>query len=111
MEEVASPFAEKGLGDRANVILDSSLEIFSKSSSVDINIDNQYVSRRHFQVRCQDELHFISDLDGTNGAFISGKRLNPQEERQLMDVDLIGLAEEQVLFRLFDPIRTITFSL
>ena len=109
-DRVASLVVEKGITDRANIILDRSLLVFGKSSSVDANIDNQYVSRRHFQVRCQDELFFISDLDSTNGTFINGERLKPQEERRLRDGDLIGLAEEQVVFRFSDPVKTMTFS-
>ena len=109
-DRVASLVVEKGIADRANIILDRSLLVLGKSSSVDANIDNQYVSRRHFQVRCQDELFFISDLDSTNGTFINGERLKPQEERRLKDRDLIGLAEEQVVFRFSDPVKTMTFT-
>ena len=109
-DRVASVVVERGIADRVNIILDRSLQVFGKSSSVDANIDNQYVSRRHFQVRCQDELFFISDLDSTNGTFINGERLKPQEERRLKDRDLIGLAEEQVVFRFSDPVKTMTFT-
>ena len=49
--------------------------VFGKSSSVDVTIDNTYVSRRHFQVRCQDDVFFISDLDSTNGTYINGVKI------------------------------------
>ena len=44
-DRVASVVVERGIADRANIILDRSLQVFGKSSSVDANIDNQYVSR------------------------------------------------------------------
>ena len=84
--------------------------MFGKSPTVDFNLDNQYVSRRHFQLRCQDGVFFISDLDSTNGTFLNGERLTAQQERRLRDQDLIGLAGEQVVFRFLDPVKTVTID-
>ena len=67
---------------------------------MDVNIDNTYVSRRQFQIRCQDDVFFITDLGSRNGTFLNGKRLDPQREQRLRDRDLIGLAEDQVVFRI-----------
>ena len=106
----ATLIVEKGMVGKDPILLGGPVSIFGKSPLVDVNIDNQYVSRRHFQVRTQDELYFISDLDSTNGTFINGERLKPQEERRLKDRDLIGLAEEQVVFRFSDPVKTMTFT-
>ena len=83
---------EKGLPDAGPIHIDRDVSIFGKSPTVDVNLDNQYVSRRHFQVRSQDGVFFITDLDSTNGTFLNGERLTPHEERRLRDQDLIGLA-------------------
>ena len=106
----ATLIVEQGLPDAGPIPLDRSVSVFGKSPTVDVNLDNQYVSRRHFQLRCQDGVFFISDLDSTNGTFLNGERLTAQQERRLRDQDLIGLAGEQVVFRFLDPVKTMTID-
>ena len=77
---------------------------------MDVNVDIPYISRRHFQIKCQDDVFFITDLDSTNGTFLNGERLVSQQERRLRDQDLIGMAGDQVLFRFLDPVKTITID-
>ena len=86
------------------------VSVFGKSPTVDVNVDSPYISRRHFQIRCQDDVFFITDLDSTNGTFLNGERLTSQQERRLRDQDLIGMAGDQVLFRFLDPVKTITID-
>ena len=101
---------EKGLPDAGPIPIGQGVSVFGKSPTVDVNLDNQYVSRRHFQVRSQDGVFFIADLDSTNGTFLNGERLTPQQERRLRDQDLIGLAGDQVVFRFHDPVRTLAID-
>ena len=86
------------------------VSVFGKSPTVDVNVDSPYISRRHFQIRCQDDVFFITDLDSTNGTFLNGERLISQQERRLRDQALIGMAGDQVLFRFLDPVKTITID-
>ena len=86
------------------------VSVFGKSPTVDVKVDNPYISRQHFQIRCQDDVFFITDLDSTNGTFLNGERLTSQQERRLRDQDLIGMAGDQVLFRFLDPVKTITID-
>ena len=86
------------------------VSVFGKSLTVDVNVDSPYISRRHFQIRCQDDVFFITDLDSTNGTFLNGERLTSQQERRLRDQDLIGLAGDQVVFRFLDPVKTVTID-
>ena len=86
------------------------VSVFGKSPTVDVNVDSPYISRRHFQIRCQDDVFFITDLDSTNGTFLNGERLTSQQERRLRDQDLIGMAGDQVLFRFLDPVKTMTID-
>ena len=60
--------------------MDRTVTVFGKSASVDVNIDHSYVSRRHFQLRCQDGVYFISDLGSTNGTYLNGERLEPGQQ-------------------------------
>ena len=102
----ASLFVEMGVPDKARILLDRPVTVFGKSASVDVNIDHAYVSRRHFQLRCQDGVYFISDLDSTNGTYLNGERLNPNEERRVRDQDAIALAGDQVVLHFSDPVKT-----
>ena len=45
---------EKGLPDAGPIHLGQGVSVFGTSPTVDVNLDNQYVSRRHFQVSSQD---------------------------------------------------------
>lgn len=86
--------------------MDRLVTVFGKSASVDVNIDHAYVSRLHFQLRSQDGVYFISDLDSTNGTYLNGERLNPHEERRVKDQDAIALAGEQIVLYFSDPVKT-----
>ncbi len=101
----------KGLRDTGPIPIDRGVSVFGKSSTVDVNVDSPYISRRHFQIRCQDGVFLITDLDSTNGTFLNGVRLNPHQERRLRDQDRIGLAGDQVVFRFLDPVKTVTIDL
>ena len=107
----ATLVVEKGLPDAGPIPIDQDVLVFGKSSAVDVNIDNTYVSRRQFQIRRQDDVFFITDLDSTNGTFLNGERLYPQREQRLRDRDLIGLAEDQVVFRFNDLVKTVSAGL
>ncbi len=106
----ATLVVEKGLPDAGPIPMGQGVSVFGKSPTVDVNVDSAYISRRHFQIRCQDDVFFITDLDSTNGTFLNGERLTSQQERRLRDQDLIGMAGDQVLFRFLDPVKTITID-
>ena len=55
-------------------------------------LPNTFVSRRHFQIRSQDGVHYVSDLDRTNGTYLNNERLVPNVERRVKDgaVTLVG---------------------
>ena len=106
----ATLVVEKGLPDAGPIPMGQGVSVFGKSPTVDVNVDSPYISRRHFQIRCQDDVFFITDLDSTNGTFLNGERLTSQQERRLRDQDLIGMAGDQVLFRFLDPVKTITID-
>ena len=101
---------EKGLPDAGPIPIGQGVSVFGKSPTVDVYLDNQYVSRVHFQVSNQDGVFFIADLDSTNGTFLNGERLTPHQERRLRDQDLIGLAGDQIVFRFHDAVRTLVID-
>ena len=106
----ATIVVEKGLPDAGPIPMGEGVSVFGKSSTVDVNVDRPYISRRHFQIKCQDDVFFITDLESTNGTFLNGERLTSQHERRLRDQDLIGMAGDQVLLRFLDPVKTVTID-
>ena len=106
----ATLVVEKGLPDAGPIPMGQGVSVFGKSPTVDVKVDSPYISRQHFQIRCQDDVFFITDLDSTNGTFLNGERLASQQEWRLRDQDLIGMAGDQVLFRFLDPVKTITID-
>ena len=107
----ATLVVEKGLPDAGPIPMGQGVLVFGKSPTVDVNVDSPYISRRHFQIRCQDDVFFITALDSTNGTVLNGQRLTAQQERRLRDQDLIGLAEDKVVFRFNDLVKTISAGL
>ncbi len=52
-------------------------------SEGDIVVSNAYLSRRHLALVVRGEKLFVRDLGSTNGTFVNGERLQPEEEREL----------------------------
>ncbi|MDX1995701.1 MAG: FHA domain-containing protein [bacterium] len=59
------------------------------------------VSRGHARLHMEDDKLYVTDLGSTNGTFLAGKRLAPEEPTQLRKGDelLLGRLAIQVLFR------------
>ena len=63
--------------------IDAALVIAGNSDAVDIKLENRFVSSRHFQVRFESDVFYISDLGSTNGTYLNGSRLRPNEEQMI----------------------------
>ena len=111
MNQSAILICEKGLHDQAPIPLSLPIVVFGKSPSADVTIDNQYISRRHFQIRYEDELYYIRDLESTNGTSLNGDALEPGQDRRLRNEDQIAIAGDQVVLRFSDPIHTVSIEL
>lgn len=59
------------------------------------------VSRRHCKIQLRDSQLYVTDLQSTNGTFLAGVRLKPQEPTILRKGDevLLGRLAVQILFR------------
>ena len=106
----ASLVVERGLSELTSISLNITVSTFGSSESTDATLDNPFVSRRHFQIRNQEGVYFVSDLDSTNGTILNGENLLPNSERRVKDGDLIGLAMGEVLLRFVDPASTIRIA-
>ena len=61
-------------------------------SRPDIPLIDEYVSRRHAEIKFTGEAFSICDLGSKNGTEINGKRINPGESYQLKDNQAIDIA-------------------
>lgn len=83
-EDIASLIIEKGLDDRCSITVDLPVVVFGQSPTVEVKLNNPYVSRRHFQLRNQDGVFYITDLDSTNGTYLNGEsQYQPPEARDI----------------------------
>lgn len=70
-----------------------------KGEGCDYMIDNnKAISRKHAVIKKRDRIYVITDLDSTNGSFVNGIRLIPEQEVTLHDGDVIRLADEDFYY-------------
>jgi len=103
----ASFNVNKGLDGILVIPIDGSLVTAGNSDAVDIKLENRFISRRHFQVRFESDVFYISDLGSTNGTYLNGRKLNPNEEQILRDGDVVGLGVDEVLLVFSGPAGTV----
>lgn len=53
--------------------------LIGKSEICDYKINEQFVSREHCKFIAQNEIYYVIDLNSTNGTFINGVRIKPNE--------------------------------
>ena len=103
----ASFEVEKGLDGPALIPIENLSVVAGNSAAVDLKIPNQFVSRRHFQVRFDTDVFYLSDLGSTNGTYLNGVKLVPNEEHVLRDGDRVGLGVDKVLLIFSEPVKTV----
>lgn len=72
--------------------------VIGRSSSADISVDDEGVSRRHIEILAEDGRYWVRDLGSTNGTHLNGFPLEREEE--LTDGSVLSLAGTRVSFRL-----------
>ena len=93
-----------------SVVLGEQTTVIGSSSSVDVRINQKFISRRHAQVRCLHDVFYISDLGSTNGTFLNGSRIEDGLELVLKDGDEVVFAREEITFVFADPNQTTRLS-
>ena len=103
----ASFEVEKGLDGPTIIPIDSPSVVAGNSDAVDLKLSNQFVSRRHFQVRFETDVFYLSDLGSTNGTYLNGVKLVLNEEHVLRNGDRVGLGVDKVLLIFSEPLKTV----
>ncbi len=60
--------------------------------------DNTSVSRTHVRLTSRGGVTYVTDLRTTNGTFVNGVKLNPNQEVALKNGDKLSLADEEFTF-------------
>jgi pSer/pThr/pTyr-binding forkhead associated (FHA) protein len=60
-----------------------------RSPENDIQIQDNYVSRKHLELYKKGDTYFIRDLNSANGTFVNGKRIGSKVERRIKEGDTI----------------------
>jgi len=55
-------------------------EVIIGRTEGDILLRNPYLSRKHAKITVKNGKFFVTDLGSTNGTFVNGRRINPNEE-------------------------------
>jgi hypothetical protein len=75
--------------------LTTSRVILGRSKEADIRVPDQNVSRRHAEVRLEDDGYWVVDLGSMNGTIVNGKRV---DRARLADKDRILLGSTEIVF-------------
>ncbi|MEV6303385.1 FHA domain-containing protein [Actinoplanes sp. NPDC051861] len=84
------------LGNR--VLLRSDFTLIGRDQACDIRLAEAEVSRRHAGIRRQGTSYLIRDLHSTNGTFVNGRRLVPDEDVVLTHGDEMSAGTSLVRF-------------
>lgn len=75
--------------------LTKSRVVLGRSKEADIRVPDQNVSRRHAEVRLEDDGYWVVDLGSMNGTVVNGKRV---DRARLADEDRILLGATEIVF-------------
>ena len=96
----------KGPEILSEIVFDTDSAIFGNSTGADILLDNQFISRRHFQIRKETDVFWITDLGSRNGTNVNGIDLTPNKEYILKHNDTVSLAQGNVILLFTEPLFT-----
>jgi len=60
-----------------------------RSPENDIQIKDNYVSRKHLELYKKGDIYFIRDLNSANGTFFNGKKIGSMVEQRVKEGDTI----------------------
>lgn len=87
------------LNDGKRIDIDKELYTLGKSEQkADFAIDNKSVSRAHLSIIYKDGKFYAKDLSSLNGSYLNNTKMNPQEEVEIKNEDIIKLADVEMKF-------------
>ena len=86
---------------RARRLLTSRNYVIGRESGVDIHLQDALISRRHMELRFEDEKWMAVDLKSRNGVLVNGERIDGQQA--LQDADQIQISGQVFSFYMVPP--------
>ena len=97
---VASPFSVVRKKTGEQVSINKAAFVMGKDTTADYCISNNTsISRNHAKVFVKNGQCYITDMRSTNGTFVNGSRVSPNQEVALKSGDVIRLSDEEFEFR------------
>ncbi len=103
MEQATVVLAERGseyilLPEQKDIYMPISIREFpffigTLKTKVDYAINSRSVSRFHAKLEQEEEKYYLVDLNSTNGTFVNGIRLSPNEKAEIVLGDAISFAD------------------
>ena len=111
----ASPFGQSVflIVNRQMIPLEKNVIRLGRQMENDIVFHEEFVSRFHAEIRCEDGKYILQDKELTSGTFVNGRKI---DRCVLNSGDLISIASIQMMFvnnnaRLVEKARRTTQSL
>lgn len=84
------------------VIIDkNNFKLGRDSSLVDCVILNKAIGRNHGEIIYKDGEYYFKDNNSTNGSYLNGYKIDARTEYKINHKDIIKLANEQIIFKLY----------
>jgi hypothetical protein len=99
--EIPQPYLFLAATNEKFVVSKDIYKIGRDPEQADYISNNIAVGRVHAELVNDDGQYFIIDQQSRNGSYLNGKKLLPYEKSKLKHEDIIKLANEEYIFRLF----------
>jgi pSer/pThr/pTyr-binding forkhead associated (FHA) protein len=77
--------------------------VLGRSDSNDIQLKDQKSSRKHLVIRFSGSYFFAKDLGSSNGSFLAGNQMNPNQEYEIKSGDQIEIGSTKIIFEQRNP--------
>lgn len=85
-------------GSVACVIDKTPFIVGRKAEGTDAALDVKGVSREHARFEKIDETFYITDLNSTNGVRVNGEKIQPDEQAEIKEGDIVKIGEKEYRF-------------
>lgn len=82
--------------------LEGHLWTAGRHPSCEIVINDSAISRKHFDISCNEEGYFVTDHGSSNGTKLNGEKIEMQKPQKLASGDVITIRNIEVTFEIHD---------
>lgn len=97
---ISSPFSMVRKKSGEQISINKASFVIGKDTTADYCINgNTSISRNHAKIVVKNGQCFVTDMRSTNGTFVNGSRVAPNQEVAVKSGDIIRLSDEEFEFR------------